>query len=515
MFESLLGIDIGCGGIKACIIDTSGKVLGYEFKEHEIVASKDGWSESDPNIYWKNTCYLINKLLSGPSVSLQKIRGLCVSSSVPALIMIDKEGNPINLAYNFLDNRASDEIEWLKENIGSERIFNLTAFNPNEQPVITSILWEKNNRKQDYKRINKVVTPDGFLNLKLTENITLNYSCATFFGIAFDIVKKEFDQSILKEIGIDNNIIPDLYPCEDLIGEVTSKASKETGLPLGIPVIAGTVDAYAGWIGGGAIEEGDLQINLGTAAVIGSPKRDSNFLPHLWNGVYPINSKENYVIFGSTTTGGHLLRYMRDNFSKFELYIENISGIDSYELLTLEAQKIDIGSNGLIVLPYLMGARTPEYNRDARGVIFGMSLSHSRGHLIRAMMEGVAYSVYDNFKTIEKNLSKINYPIVLNEGGAKNRLWRRIFTDVLNKPTVLLENRTGAPYGDAIIAGVSIGILQGYEVAKEWANYIDYMEPIKENHRVYLEYFELFKKIYLDLNSDFKMLSNIREKKTG
>jgi ribulokinase len=509
MNDYLLGVDIGCGGVKACIIDIDGNVLGYSFREHEIISKQPGWSESDPNIFWRNICGIIKEILEKSQTDPKKIKGISVSSAVPSLVMVNKLKNPINLSYNFFDSRALDQIQWLKDNIGEEKIFKISAFGIDEQPILTSLMWEKDNRKNDYNRIYKALTPDGFVNLKLTGKATLNYSCAVFYGVAFDIRNKKFDSGILKEIGINEEILPELYPCEEKIGEVTSEAAKETGLSPGIPVIAGAVDAFAGWIGGGAINEGDMQINLGTAAVIGAIKRSTEFLPNMWNMIYPINSKNNYALFGTTTTGGHLIRYIRDNFSQYEKSIENILKIDSYDLLSLEAQKVGIGSDRLIVLPFFKGARTPEYNRDARGVVFGMSLSHTKGHLIRAIMEGVAYSTYSNFLIIEKNISKINYPVVMNEGGAKNRLWRKIFTDVFNKPTVFVENRTGAPYGNAILAGVSLGALHGYEVAKEWARYIDYMEPDQKNHDLYMEYFQLYKKIYKHLEADFLELSRI------
>ena len=187
-------------------------------------------------------------------------------------------------------------------------------------------------------------------------------------------------------------------------------------------------------------------MSLGTCGNFGIIHKEPTFLKSMIACAYTIDSKNTYITVPTTTTGGMLIRYMRDNFSQVELNFEKITGIDTYDILNLEAARIKVGSNGLIVLPYLMGERTPIWDVNARGVIFGLSLNHTKGHIIRAMMESVAYALYDSFRIIKNIGRKINYPIVLNEGGAKSVLWRRIITDVFNVPTVLLKRREGATF---------------------------------------------------------------------
>jgi xylulokinase len=176
-----------------------------------------------------------------------------------------------------------------------------------------------------------------------------------------------------------------------------------------------------------------------------------------------------------------------------------------------QAESIPLGCDGLLVLPYLMGERTPLWDVDARGVIFGLSLNHTKAHLVRAMMEGVAYAMYDSYRIIEQRCPKINLPIVLNEGGAKNRLWRRIITDVFNVPTVFVRSRIGAPMGDAILAGVATGIFKDFSVAKERAEYIDRMDPIAENHERYMQYHRLYTQLYTHIKDDYTTLAALRQ----
>jgi xylulokinase len=253
-------------------------------------------------------------------------------------------------------------------------------------------------------------------------------------------------------------------------------------------------------------------MNLGTCGNFGIVHRKPEFHNSMIAFAYTTDSENMYITVPTTTTGGQLIRYMRDNFYGLEKEQEQQRGTDTYDLMNQEAERVQPGSEGLIVLPYLMGERTPLWDVYARGVIFGLSMHHSRGHVVRAMMESVAYALYDSYRIVKDTGYKINTPIVFNEGGAKSPLWRRIITDVFNVPTVLVERRTGAPYGDAILAGVAAGIFKDFSVADEWTKLIEPMEPEQKNHDIYMEYFELYKNLYGHVKSDYRTLAGLREK---
>lgn len=513
MGNCFVGIDIGCGGAKACIINDQGQTIGYGFREHTITVSHGNvWSETDPDEYWKNICGFIRKIITENHIDNSDIRGVSVSSAVPAIAMVDRDGRVINKGYNFLDNRAQDVLCDIKERIGRKRCFEVSAYNIDEQSITSSLLWEKKHRPDSYNKIYKVMSPDGYVTFKLSGKIVANYSVATFFGPIFDIRKKSFDLKMCEELGVDFEKLPELYPCEQVIGEVTREAAQLTGLAAGTPVIAGTVDAFAGWLAGGATKAGQTQINLGTAAVLGVVTGKPMFLENVWNCIYPIHSEDNYVCFTTTTTGGYVMRHLRNNFSRYEQFVEHNGGYDAYDLLNLDAQKIRPGSDGLVTLPYFMGARTPEFNMNACGSVFGWNMNTTKGHLVRSMMEGVAMSAYRQYCAVIQQGIVPDGPIVMNEGGAKSALWRRIFTDVFGYPTVMLKNRTGAPYGNAILAGVATGHLPDYTVAEEWAEYIDYLEPDKKNNEMYKDYYELFCSIYSHLQEDYDLHAFLKEK---
>lgn len=513
MGDYFLGLDYGTGGCKGCIMDIKGDILSYAYRQYEIFTGKEGESEHDAGIYWPLTCEIIKECLNKARISGDEIRGIGTSAALPSMVMIDKYGEPLNRAYNLMDRRAYREREWISEAVGQEKIFQVTGNRIEDHPELVNLLWEKRNRPEDYKRIFKALTVDGYIRYRLTGMTASHYSVGTFYGVAYDVGKREFDETILNTLGIERSILPELCRCEAVIGTTTAICAAQTGLAEGIPVAGGQVDCNAGWIGGGAVEEGDIQINLGTCGNFGVVHRSrAAFMPSMFNIPYTLDSEKVYITIATTTTGGQSLRYIKENFGQLETAMEGIvKDFDAYDYLNMAADKIPPGSDGLIVLPYLMGERTPIWDNDARGVVFGLSLKHTKSHLVRAMMEAVAYALYDSFRHFKESGIPINYPIVMNEGGAKSRLWRRIITDVFNVPTVMVKSRVGAPYGDALLAAVATGYMKDYSIAKEKAEYVDRLEPDQKTHALYMKYFELYQEIYQHLKLDFKKLKAIRE----
>lgn len=511
----LLGIDYGTGGAKATAIDENGTVLGFAFEEYPFFHDQPGWSEHDAGNYWEAACRLIRTVISEAGITASEVRGIGLSSALPSMVMVDRDHNPVHRAYNLLDKRAVDQVAWIREHIGEDRQYQLSGYPIDDHPSLVNLLWEKKHRPQEYRKIHKVLTIDGFIAFKLTGRATVHYSGAAFYGVAYDLRNRRFDQQMLNDIGIDPKLMPDLCECTDVIGEVTTAAAEQAGLVPGIPVAGGQVDCNASWVGAGAIDPGDIQCNLGTVGNFGVVHQNGEFGftrigKLLMTFPYTTNPPGTFVTVPTTLTGGQTIRFVRDAFSQAEVQAEKTTGISAYDLLNLHAEKVPPGCDGLLALPFLMGERSPLWDADARGVLFGLSLTHTRGHIVRAMMEAVAYALCDNFRMVQEAGMKINYPMVLNEGGAVSRLWRRIITDVLGIPTAMVKGRAGAPYGDAVLAGVATGIFPDFTVAKERAEFVDPMEPVSEDHTRYQEYFALYKRLYTSVRDDFKELARLR-----
>ena len=511
MEDLIFGLDFGTGGAKGCLIDTAGEVLAYAFREYPIIRLRPGWSEHDPQLYWQYTCEIIRECIDSAQIPPKWIKGIAVSSALPCMVMVDGNGVPISNAYNLMDRRATAEAQWLKEHIGEEHIFKLTGNRVDDHPALVNLMWEKNNRFYLFQKIFKILTIEGYINYKLTGNYTLVHQSASFFGIAYDIINKSFNLDLLKRIGIRPELIPELHHCDEIIGEVQKDAADETGLAAGTQVAAGQADFNASCLASGVIEEGEVQCNLGTCGNFGVIHKSTDFMFTMLCLSFTVGSKDTYITIPTTTTGGMSIRYLRDTISGLEMETQRTLNIDAYDLLNLQAERVPPGSEALVVLPFLTGERTPIWDVHARGCIFGLSLHHTKGHIVRATMEGVAYAMYDSFRLIKESNKKISVPIVMHEGGAKSRLWRQIITDVFNVPTVLTQKRAGAPLGDAILAGVAVGILKDFSVCKQWVKYIERMEPVSQNHKLYMDYFQLYKNIYSHIKEDYRALAELRK----
>jgi xylulokinase len=510
----LLGADFGTGGAKVALVSEAGKQLAYAFEEYPIHTDAPGWSEHDAPRYWESFCRLTRQVLADSGVPAREVRGVAASSALPSVVLVDADGVALPRAYNLMDRRATAEVAWLREHVGAEHIFAITANRLEDHPALVNLIWEREHRPERFGAIRSVLTIDGYIVFRLTGQVTVNHSAAAFYG-AYDILGQRFDAGILDAMGIDPALLPRLCGCAEIVGQVSPLAAEDSGLPEGIPVAGGQVDCNASWLQGGAIDPGDFQMNLGTAGNFGIIHRDRDFLfsaPAAASINFPwtVDSERTWITVPTTTTGGGTLRYLRDQLGTAELEAERATGVSAYELLLEQAAVVPAGAEGLLFLPYLMGERTPIWDADARGVIFGLSLNHTKGHIVRAALEGVAFALYHSFEALSTAGLRVNYPLVLNEGGARSALWRRIITDVFDVPTVLLDRRTGAPFGDAILAGVATGVFPDFGVARGWARTIEPMEPDAVSHARYMEHFALFKQVYQDLRGDLGALARLR-----
>ncbi len=510
----LLGIDFGTGGAKSCLIDDEGTVLGYTFREYPQYYPRPGWSEHDPETYWTVTCQLVQQLLRETHCSPSDIAGIAVSSALPSLVMVDRRGLPVAPALNLMDRRALEEVALVRDIVGEAVLEEVTANRIEDHPSVVNLLWYKRNRPEVYRQVHKALTIDGFITSRLTGQYTLNRSAAVFYGVAFDIREGEFRADILEQVSIDREILPTLCNSTDVVGSVIADAASATGLAAGTPVVGGQVDCNAGWIAGGAVEPGDMQLNLGTCGVLGVVHQSMDYLSHpdglrMVNIPYTTSPRDTFAAVAVTTTGGQALRYLRDTFGPVETDVGRLLNVSSYDLITLQARDVRPGSEGLLVLPYLMGERSPLWDSSARGVVFGMSLHHTRGHIFRAFMEGVAYALFYSYSVLQRTGLPASYPLVFNEGGSRSETWRRIITDVFGVPTALLQGRGGAPLGDAILAGVGVGVFSDFAVAKLGARYGEHLEPVAENHELYMEYFEIYKGLYADVQGRFQQLQDL------
>ena len=509
MAEYLAGCDIGTSGTKSIIMDIEGNVLGSHYIPYPLITKRPGFAEHNPDDYWRAAAGTIKASILQAKIDPKEIRGICISALSPACILVDKDLRPLQMGHIWMDRRGTAEADYIREKIGEERVREISG-NPIDPYYGTvKLLWEKNNRPDLYRQTYKLQTAADYPCMKLTGRAVTDYSNASLIGIGYDIIHKKWDEKIMDEIGIDIDKLPETFACDEVIGEVTREAAAETGLAAGTPVVAGTVDATAAWAAGGAIEDGDMSLAMGTAGCMGFVHKEPAFTKNMITIPHMVNSREAYTTCAATCACSSVMRYFRDTFGEMELLGEKVTGMDVYQLLGDHAEQTPVGSDGLITLPYFMGERTPIWNPLARGVVFGWSLSHTKEHLLRSFMEGAVFAIRHNFEMVRASGVKMKEPLILCEGGAKSAFWRQMVCDIIGVRTGYMKDLKGAPFGDAVAAGVGTGVYKDYTILKEKAEVSSMHEPDEVRKKTYDQMYPLFRKLYEDLKDDYIKLAEI------
>ncbi len=502
----LIGLDFGTGGAKVLAATAEGQVLHTGYEEYPQFHDRPRYSEHDAGRYWDATMRLLGDAVRALGSCRHDVAAIGVSCALPSLVVVDGSGEPIARAINLMDRRATAEVDAVKGLVGEDVLLRVSGNRVEDHPGIVNLLWMKQHRPELWERIAKALTIDGFVTMRLTGCPTLNRSSAAFMGVAYDLRRCEFDESILAAIGIPRDKLPELVDCDEVVGQLRAEVADRLGLPAGVKVVGGQVDCNAAWIGGGATKPGDFQINLGTCGVIGVVHEEKSFIDTdagrlAVNIPYTTDVRNVYSAVAVTMTGGQVLRYLRDVIGGIERSAAGSLGIDAYDLLTLEASKVPVGCEGLLALPYFMGERTPLWDASARAAYVGLSLHHGRGHLIRAMLEGVAYALRWALDVVRSGDLVVKEPLVFNEGGARSELWRRVVTDVLGVETAVLARGGGAALGDAILAGVGTGVLPDFQAASRFCEIGQHLVPDRSVSAVYDEGYRTFKEVYQALRA--------------
>jgi xylulokinase len=510
--EFLIGTDIGTSGTKSVLVDLKGRVLETALVEYTIESPRSLWAEQWPDIWLDAAKSTIRDVVKKSKVDPNKIAGICISglyggSGVPC----DKDMQPVRPCIIWMDRRATHEYQWVVDNIGIDRLFSITGNGADPYFGFTKMLWIKNHEPENWARIKMFLPPNFYVIHRLTGNIAIDYSSAGNIGGIFDMRSMAWSNELMDEMGIPESMMPsNIVSSSDIVGHLTSAMAGEMGLVPGIPIIAGAIDCLSATLSAGVLEPGQHVAVIGTSINWGLVHEDFPTDPKLVTMPYIKEPKEKRYTYGGASTAGALPRWFRDNFAILEKQAEELTGESSYFKLDQEAAEISVGSDGLIVLPYFMGERTPIWDTNARGTIFGLTLHHTKAHIYKAILESVAYALRHIIETSGKEFDE-NSVCVIVGGATKSSLWKQIFADVIGIPIVCPTGNIEAPLGDALLAGVATGVLKDFTVIKDWINFEDRVTPNKDGHLIYSKYFEQYKQLYLSLAENMKSLVKLTE----
>src|SRR5579859_7489907 len=409
-----LGIDVGTGGTRALVMDERGNVVASASAEHAHFASpRPGWAEQDPRDWWRACGIAVRKALESSGIKAADIACVGFSGQMHGAVLLDSGDEVIRPALIWCDQRSEPQSRELEEQFGRDTLIRLTCNPPLTNFTLTKFLWVRENEPQNWARVAHVMLPKDYVRFRLTGERAIDMADASG-TLLLDVTNRVWSKEVLTKTDINSSMLPALFESPQVCGKVSTAGAEATGLRAGTPVVAGAGDQAAGAVGMGIARVGAVSATIGTSGVVFAstdrPAMDPRGRLHTFCHAVP----GRWHVMGVTQAAGLSLRWFRDNFMSAA---EKSGATDPYETLTAEAATAPAGSDGLLWTPYLMGERTPHLDGTARGALVGITASHKRAHVVRAILEGVAYSLKDTF-TIFGEMKVPVKSIRLGGGGA-------------------------------------------------------------------------------------------------
>jgi xylulokinase len=507
--KNLIGIDIGSTNTKVMICNKNCEVLANESEENNIYVNKLDWVEYNPNEWWDRVKRLIKRCMDKTQIKSSSVAGIGISSLGATSVVVDEYGEPVYNAIPWSDGRAKKEVENLKKY--ESKILKVSGNIPSLLNITPHIIWYKENNPDIYNKIYKFMEPSGFIGCKLTGKFTLDWTFASGTCFGFDYKKLDYDKNLIKLMGLDIEKFPTLHRNTECIGEITKKAAKETGLEEGIRVFIGGHDVIAAAVGAGVIYPGQGYFSVGSAANLLIMTNKDIVTPYMLSIIHIVGPAVR-VLDGVQGSVGFSLKWFRDNLGNLERKIsESLGNLNCYEILTAEAEKAKPGSGGIIYLPFLFGKFHPDFMKDTTSIFFGITSNSTRGQIIRSIMEGTIFNMYENLKTALDLNIKID-EIITNGGPTRCSLWCQIISDITNKKVLTLSSPEGSLFGNIILAGVGSELFESFDdIIERFVVKGRVFEPNEKNHNLYERLFKIYKDISKSLKYSFVNLKNVKD----
>jgi xylulokinase len=441
--DYVLGVDIGTGGTRAILVDRNGAIASSATCEHVPFASPQiGWAEQDPHDWWKATGSAIRAAVA--NVPGANVACLGLAGQMHGAVLLDENNEVLRPSLIWCDQRTQAQCDWLNSKLGEQRIIELTCNPALTNFTLTKLLWVRDNEPQIWQRFRRVLLPKDYVRLQMSSEHAMDVAEASG-TLMLDVARRHWSEEMMLAAGLPMSCLPGLYESPEICARVSHRGAAHTQLKLGTPIVAGAGDQAGGAVGMGIVRAGAVSATIGTSGVVfaatDSPAMDVKGRVHTFCHAVP----GGWHIMGVTQAAGLSFHWLR-------ALLKNSANL-SYDELTREAAAVPEGSDGVLWAPYLMGERTPHLDPNARGTLTGLAASHTRAHVVRAILEGVAFSLKDTFSLFAEMKVPVRN-VRLGGGGARSDLWRQIQADVYAHEVEILAAEEGAAYGAALLAGV-------------------------------------------------------------
>jgi xylulokinase len=504
MAPSILAFDLGTTALKCALHDLDGMVIAKASEEYQLLTPNADSVEMEVETYWQAFRSAVARVLKESAVNPAEIKALGISAQGETLILIDRHGNPLRRAIVWLDNRAQQEADELGDLFGHRHAYEVTG----QVKLVptwpaSKILWLRKHEPEIFDKVGKFLLIEDYFLYRLTGEYICEGSLVTS-TCYWNFRTRTWWPEMLGELNISETQLPQYRESGEAVGKLRPEIANELGLSPETVACTGALDQACGAIGVGNIQPGIFSENTGAAlaicATVNQPVLDpNNQMPCHYHGLPGL-----YMLH-TFTSGGIVMRWFRDEFAGPDLRVSRSSGLDAYDLMTMEAERVQPGCEGLVMLPHLQGAMAPEANPKASGVFYGFTLRHGRGHFTRAIMEGVGFIVRRNIEVIEGLGVSVDEIRALG-GGARSRLWKQMEADIVGRPVLTTTNEEAATLGAAILAGKAVRLYSSVEEAAERMVQIkERFEPNLANRAIYNDSFSIYVKLYDALCPLFEM----------
>ncbi len=510
--QYIVTIDVGTSSTKTALWDETGRLLAEMSQAYALHRPEPVWAEIDGNVWWEAVCATMRQVIATSGIDPGCVVGIGVDGIGWTLLPVNSNGEPLSPALIWLDRRAELETQSLKRQAEADRLVDLVA-NPMDAAYITpKLLWLKHHQPRLFDDAFKFLTCSGFIVAKLTGEFTCDYTQAYGYHF-FDIRRAEWSPWAAELIGVSLEQMPRLSACTEIAGRLTVHAASHTGLPAGVPVIVGCLDAAVGALGAGVTRLGQTNEQGGQAGGMAVSVDRVVVEPQLIFSHHVLPGQ--YLLQGGTVGGGSL-GWFRDVLGHVEVNASELIGRGVFELFSAQVERTSPGAHGLIFVPYMSGERTPLWNTNARGVLVGLSYNTTRGDMLRAIMEGCAFAVYDNIRVAEQCSVKIG-ECVGSGGATHSAVWCQIKADVYNRPFIVARRGDGGEGGHSLglyaLTAKAVGLCDdaGECVGRLLPNR-QVFEPSPQRHAVYEDLFGVYRSVSRKLLEDFDRLAVIKSK---
>lgn len=455
-----IGLDVGTSGVKALLVDVDGRVKASTTEDYPLLTPKPGWTEQEPEAWWQASCRALRAIaLKAPG----PVAAIGLTGQMHGAVFLDADGDVIRPALLWNDQRTADECLEIDDRVGSQRVREITG-----NPALTGfqapkILWLRNNEPEAYARLRHVLLPKDFIRYRLSGALATDASDAAG-TLLLDLIKRDWSDEILEALDIPLAWLPRVHEGPDVTGHVSADGAAASGLPKGLPVIAGGGDNAAAAVGSGVVDEGSGFVSLGTSGVVfvasKAPKIDPAGALHAFCHAVP----GRYHLMGVILSAGGSLRWYRDALANDLKALAREQQVDAYDLMFERASGVSPGANDLYFLPYLTGERTPHMDPFARGAFAGLSLAHDDRHMARAVIEGVSFAIKDSLVLMDR-LGVSPDKLFAVGGGARSATWRIWLAAILGVGLQQLEVEEGPAMGAALLGAVGAGIYPDVDAA--------------------------------------------------